>query len=109
MESDAGLRTQIEYYLSDKNLEKDAFFYDKIQNDQDGYLDLDLIMNCNKVKSLNTTKDAIAAAVKASAEVEVSADGSRIRRKENKALPEPKFSSKKMKTDAGESGKISLN
>lgn len=96
MESDEALRQQVEYYLSDKNIEKDAFFYDKIQSDRDGYIDIDLIMNCNKIKALNATKDKIVNAVKQSIEVETSSDKERIRRKDNKALPEPKFKNKKL-------------
>jgi len=92
----------VEYYLSDANLQKDAFFYNKILGEDEGYLDLDLIMNCNKIKSLGVSKETIAQAIKNSKEVEVDADGKRIRRKGNKSLPEPKFKQKKLKTEDGQ-------
>lgn len=98
----------MEFYLSDGNLCKDSFFYEKILEDTEGYLDLDLIMNCNKIKSLNVTKDQIKEAIKHSAEVELNSDGTRIRRKDNKALPEPKFKQKKLKTEKGSGGIIRL-
>lgn len=104
MEVDAGLRQQVEYYMSDKNLEKDGFFYEKVLNDDGGYIDLDLILNCNKIKALNATKDSIGAAIKNSTEVELSAEGNRIRRKGNKALPEPKFKNKKTVSGSGQAG-----
>jgi hypothetical protein len=90
------VKTQVEYYLSDKNLEKDAFFYGKILENENGYLDLDLIMNCNKIKSLGVSKERIVEACKTSSEVDISADGNQIRRKGNKSLPESKFKSKKL-------------
>lgn len=108
MQKDSEIRTQVEYYLSDANLQKDAFFYSKIQEDKEGYLDLDLIMNCNKIKTQGTSKDAIKAAVKDSQAVELDATGERIRRKGNKALPEPKFKQRKPKTDSAAGGTFHL-
>ena len=107
MQKDSEIRTQVEYYLSDKNLEKDAFFYGKIQEDKDGYIDLDLIMNCNKIKSQGISKEAIREAVKESSLVEIDSTGDRIRRKDNKALPESKFKEKKPKTASAAGGMIS--
>lgn len=98
MQKDSEIRTQVEYYLSDKNLEKDAFFHNKIKEDKEGYLDLEHVMNCNKIKTQGISKDAIRAAVKESTLVEIDATGDRIRRKGNTALPEPKFKERKPKT-----------
>jgi hypothetical protein len=98
MQKDSEIRTQVEYYLSDKNLEKDAFFHNKIKEDKEGYLDLEHVMNCNKIKTQGISKDAIRAAVKESTLVEIDATGERIRRKGNTALPEPKFKERKPKT-----------
>jgi La domain len=96
MISDEQVKTQVEYYLSDKNLEKDAFFYGKILENENGYIDLDLIMNCNKIKSLGVSKERIVEACKNSSEVEINSAGNQIRRKHNKPLPESKFKSKKL-------------
>lgn len=106
MQKDSEIRTQVEYYLSDKNLEKDAFFYNKIKDDADGYLELDLIMNCNKVKSMGLSKETIKEAVKGSDLVEISEDGNKIRRKGNKKLPDPKFKERKPKTEKAAGGNI---
>jgi hypothetical protein len=108
MQKDSEIRTQVEYYLSDANLQKDAFFYGKIKDDKEGYLDLDLIMNCNKIKAQGITKDAIKAAVKESRAVELDSTGQRIRRKNNKALPEPKFKQRKPKTNSAAGGNFYL-
>ena len=104
MQKDSEVKTQVEFYLSDNNLSKDAFFYTKILEDKDGYIDLDLIMNCNKIKTQGITKDNIKQAVKDSTLVELNSTGDKIRRKDNKALPEPKFKQKKLKTQENPSG-----
>ena len=51
------LRVQIEYYLSDTNLANDEFFHSKISENSEGYIDLNLFLNCNKIKKLNSTKE----------------------------------------------------
>jgi hypothetical protein len=50
MESHQKILTQIEYYLSDKNLVKDKFFREQIQTSKDGYIDISHFLNCNNVK-----------------------------------------------------------
>jgi hypothetical protein len=83
------LKKQVEYYLSDRNLQHDQFFHDKIASNAEGWLDIVDILNCNKVKKLKaTTEKHIRDAIVDSTEVEVSADGKKIRRKDGKALPE---------------------
>ena len=44
------LKTQIEYYLSDENLIKDKFFFDLIKNSKDGFIPINVFLNCNKIK-----------------------------------------------------------
>ena len=51
------IKTQIEYYLGDENLKKDDFFHRLISADANGYLDLDIILKCNKIKKKGWTKD----------------------------------------------------
>jgi hypothetical protein len=48
------IKTQVEYYLSDKNLQGDKFFHDTISGAFDGWLDMTLLMNCAKLKALTT-------------------------------------------------------
>ena len=81
------VRGQIEYYLSDGNLEGDKFFHDLISIDKDGYLDLEYILQCNKVKKNKWTKDQIIESLKESDKVELNEDKTKIRRKDNKVLP----------------------
>lgn len=64
------IKKQVEFYLSDKNLSTDAFFHNKISESKEGYIDLGLIMNCNKIKQLTEDTDEIIEAIKDSTEVE---------------------------------------
>jgi hypothetical protein len=91
------LRVQIEYYLSDTNLAADEFFHSKISEDSEGYVDVNLFLNCNKVKKLNVTKDDIVNAIKTSEDLELNSTGDKVRRKGNKSLPELKLLKKKQK------------
>jgi hypothetical protein len=88
--SKAKLKQQIEYYLSDKNLTQDKFFNEKLSEGKEGWIDLTLILNCNKIKQmkLKNPQAEIKEAVVDSAEVEISPDGKLIRRKDNKRVPE---------------------
>lgn len=87
MSQQSEIKKQIEYYLSDKNLSTDNFFYDKIKSDKEGWLDLSHIMNCNKIKQMKIKIDDIVMAVKGSTEVELNDDNKKVRRIGNKALP----------------------
>ena len=81
------IKNQIEYYLSDKNLEGDQFFNDLISKDKDGYLDLQYILQCNLIKKNKWTKEQIIESLKNSENVEINENKTRIRRKGNKPLP----------------------
>lgn len=85
----AELKKQVEYYLSDANLTRDKFFNDKIREAADGYIEIQNILNCNKVKTMKpaVSEADIVAAVATSSEVEVDESGKKIRRKEAKAVP----------------------
>ena len=101
------IKHQIEYYLSDENLKGDEFFHKLISEDKDGYLSLDMIMSCKKVKTAGWTKEEIIEAITSSEEVEVSSDKSKIRRKNNKALPslDQEFLNKKRKMNTNKEKK----
>jgi len=84
---DAALvRKQVEYYLSDENLKFDQFFHEKISTTPEGWLELNLVLSCNKVKAMRATKEDVLAALKDS-KIEVKDDGLSIRRPANLALP----------------------
>lgn len=99
------LRVQLEYYLSDTNLSADEFFHSKISEDSEGYVDVNLFLNCNKVKKLNVTKDDIVNAIKTSEDLELNSTGDKVRRKGNKPLPEIKLLKKKQKRKESEDDK----
>ena len=87
-ETQKEIRKQIEYYLSDMNLETDEFFYKVISNEKEGYLDLEYIMQCNKVKKAGWNKNMIIDSIKDSELIELNDQKTKIRRKGNKPLPE---------------------
>lgn len=76
----------MEYYLSDENLKYDKFFHEKIAENKDGWLDLTLILQCNKMKTMHATKDDVVAALKES-KIEINEDNTSLRRPGNAALP----------------------
>jgi hypothetical protein len=90
MQNTLEAKKQVEYYLSDKNLTQDKFFNEKLSEGKEGWMDLTLILNCNKIKQLKlkNPQAEIKEAVTDSAEVELSTDGKLIRRKGNKPVPE---------------------
>jgi len=93
--SAAEIKKQVEYYLSDLNLQKDKFFNAKIKEAEDGWVPIALFLNCNKIKALKVKADKIVEALKDSKDVEAHADGMQIRRKDNKAVPELSGGNKK--------------
>jgi hypothetical protein len=92
---DADIKKQIEYYMGDKNLEKDDFFRDKITAGKSGYIDLKMFLNCNKIKKMGIDVRTIVEACTGSDQVEISKDKKMIRRKDNKELPAKSGSLKK--------------
>jgi len=80
------VRKQIEYYLSDDNLKYDKFFHEKISGDAQGWLEVSLVLSCNKMKAMRATKEDVLAALKGS-QIEVKEDSLYIRRPGNMALP----------------------
>lgn len=89
--SNAEIKKQVEYYLSDANLARDKFFNDKLREaGAEGWLDIQNILNCNKVKQMKLKNGAadIVEAVKGSSLVEVDETGKKVRRIGGKAVPE---------------------
>ena len=62
----AAVRKQVEYYLSDENLKFDKFFHEKISGEKDGWLEMELVLSCNKMKTMRATKEDVVAALKES-------------------------------------------
>lgn len=92
----AEIQKQVEFYLGDNNLTKDDFFRDLITTNTDGYVDISVILKCNKIKSLGVNKcTQIVTALRDSKAIEVSADNLRIRRTGNAPLPARDAAAKK--------------
>ena len=89
------IKEQIEYYLSDENLKQDSFFHQKISEEPNGYLDIDLLLKCNKIKKAKWTKEEIIEGIKLSDIIELDETNNKVRRKDNKPLPELSLLSKK--------------
>jgi len=73
--------------MSDANLEFDEFFNSAIENNAEKYLDIDLVMNCNKIKKGGWSTADVQAAVEKSDALELIEDQTQMRRKDMK-LPE---------------------
>jgi len=95
-------KIQIEYYLSDENLKKDQFFHQKILSNSEGYIDLDYFLKCNKVKNAGWTKEELKEGIKESKELELDKTTERVRRINNKELPELLLLNKKRKKEEKE-------
>jgi hypothetical protein len=50
-------KEQIEYYLSAGNLEKDKFMREQTQAGEEGFIDLGIFLNCNRIKQLGISGD----------------------------------------------------
>ena len=78
---EGAIRSQIQYYLSDDNLDQDEFFRNLLRND-DGWLAVNPhIMSCNKIKALGATDTEILDALQGSSALEVDSELKRIRRR----------------------------
>jgi len=80
------VRKQVEYYLSDDNLRHDKFFHEKISGNKEGWLEVALILSCNKMKAMRATPDDVLASLVGS-KIEIAEDKLSIRRPGNLALP----------------------
>jgi hypothetical protein len=102
------IRQQIEFYFSDHNLPKDVFLNKLLQLDEtgEGWVQLQVVANFNKVKQLSTQLDLIRDALRHSSLLMVSEDGLYIRRKtpiilhnaDQHQSTEPKLSSPEKRT-----------
>ena len=93
------IKTQVEYYLSDENLKKDAFFHGLISSDANGYLDIDFILKCNKIKKKGWSKDDLINGIEISDLLELDKSKKRVRRKNNLKLPELTLLNRKRKKE----------
>jgi len=99
----AEIQKQVEYYLSNDNLKHDEFFHKMIKESPTASVPIDALLNCNKLKKLNATKDQIVSALTNSTQIQVTSDASGVKRSSEEDLPEyePR-PSKKIKGEKGE-------
>ncbi|KAK3909494.1 La protein-like protein [Frankliniella fusca] len=79
---------QIEYYFGNINLPRDKFLQEQIKLD-DGWVPLEVMLRFQRLAKLSKKPETITSALKKhSSLMEVSEDGTKIRRSPNKPLPE---------------------
>lgn len=78
---------QIEYYFGDINLPRDKFLQDELKLD-DGWVPILTMLKFNRLAKLSTDQNHIAEALKKSRLMQVSDDGTKIRRNPLAPLPE---------------------
>ncbi|KAM4675027.1 la-related protein 6 [Discoglossus pictus] len=86
------LVVQIEYYLSDENLEKDAFLLKHVRRNKMGFVSVKLLTSFKKVKHLTRDWRTTAYALQYSDVLELNEDNRKIRRK----TPVPVFPSENL-------------
>ncbi|XP_063782286.1 la-related protein 6 isoform X2 [Pseudophryne corroboree] len=86
------LVVQIEYYLSDENLEKDAFLLKHVRRNKMGFVSVKLLTSFKKVKHLTRDWRTTAYALKYSDILELNEDNRKVRRK----TPVPVFPSENL-------------
>ena len=79
------IKTQVEFYMSDENLTKDAFLLKHVRRHKEGYVNLKLITSFKKVKNITKDYRVVAESLKDSEVLVMNAEGTKIRRKQ--ALP----------------------
>uniref|UniRef100_A0A0G4GRF9 HTH La-type RNA-binding domain-containing protein n=1 Tax=Chromera velia CCMP2878 TaxID=1169474 RepID=A0A0G4GRF9_9ALVE len=85
----AQLKKQVEWYMCDDNLKFDSFFQEKIRANPDGWLAIDHILACPKMKALSAQTEEVIEALKEShLETKVEEGKSLLRRPPTQTLPE---------------------
>uniref|UniRef100_A0A0V0JBP0 La-related protein 6 n=1 Tax=Schistocephalus solidus TaxID=70667 RepID=A0A0V0JBP0_SCHSO len=77
----AKILRQIEFYFSDANILKDQFMLKSVKASKEGWMKLSTVAAFKRILSLTTNEQDVRDALKNSSQVEVSDDGTLIRRK----------------------------
>ncbi|XP_062870841.1 la-related protein 6-like [Trichomycterus rosablanca] len=72
--------SQIEYYLSDENLAKDAFLLKHVRRNKMGYINIKLLTSFKKIKHMTKDWRVTAYALRYSLKLEVNEEGTKVRR-----------------------------
>lgn len=74
------VKKQVEFWFGDVNVHKDRFLRKLIDDSDDGYVDISVLANFNRMKKLTVDTKLIARALKNSTVVEVNLEGNKVRR-----------------------------
>lgn len=89
----AKILRQLEYYFGDSNLPSDKFLKAKMKENEEGYVDISVLLTFNRLKDLGATTEAIVSSLKSSSLLAANEAGTRLRRV--KPLPDkPEFDSR---------------
>lgn len=72
--------SQVEFYLSDDNLAKDAFLLKHVRRNKEGFVNLKLITSFKKVKTLTKDYRVVAEALEKSTELSLNSEKTKVRR-----------------------------
>lgn len=89
------IRETVEYYLSDKNLETDKFFNDKLSKNK-GKVPIDDILSCNKIKKAKVDKNKLIEMINSSDKIKVTEDKLFVFRIGNTKIPDLKIGGKRL-------------
>lgn len=85
-ERDKKILRQVEYYFGNYNLPKDKFLTDEMKKD-DGWVPMSVMLKFKRLAALSDVEEVIAAALKNSSLLQLSEDGTKIRRSPECPLP----------------------
>ncbi|KAK6187432.1 hypothetical protein SNE40_005463 [Patella caerulea] len=74
------IQSQMEFYFSDSNLQKDRFIKQEIDKDKQGYVDLSLFLKFNKIQKMTEDLTLICKAVGKSEKLKLNEDGNKVKR-----------------------------
>ncbi|GAB4813744.1 hypothetical protein N2152v2_000790 [Parachlorella kessleri] len=80
-ELEAEIVRQVEFYFSDANLPTDDFLIKQVRSNPEGWVPVKVVGSFNKMKKLSRKLKVVAEALRQSQQLEVSADGQRVRRR----------------------------
>jgi La domain/RNA recognition motif/RNA binding motif len=75
------IKNQVEFYLGDSNFARDKFFQEEAAKNEEGWIDMRVLLRCNRLKELTEDGTKVAESLQDSDIVEVSDDGKALRRK----------------------------
>ncbi|EEC04964.1 lupus La ribonucleoprotein, putative [Ixodes scapularis] len=75
-----GIREQMEFYFSDANLRKDRFMGELVQENEEGYVDLEVFLTFHKIQGFTNDAKVIATALESSEILKLNEEKTRVKR-----------------------------